>query len=94
MSSSKHKRRHKKLPDKKYFEKDGLRYYPEETLIELVQDGIFDWVDYVIHYSPEWHDEYIDFCRELQVGRSNQTALAYIAFREDRLEEEMERGNA
>lgn len=70
------------------------KYYTEETLIDLIQRGIFSWVDYVIHYSPEWHEDYLSFCREQGVAMSNQTALAYIAFREDLLAEGMAAGNA
>ena len=62
-------------------EKSKFEYYPEETLIDLVQRGVFGWVDYVTHYSEEWREEF-------------KNALAYIAFKEDILEEAMEQGLA
>lgn len=69
-------------------------YLTEEELIELVQNGTFTWVDYVTHYSPEWDEEFTSFCAERHMPLSNQTALAYIAFREDLLEEAMINGEA
>lgn len=90
MPKTKHKKR-----KYKHFKgsRKGHRYYTEETLIDLVQRGIFSWVDYVTHYSPEWEEEYYSFLREMGFSKSNQTALAYIAFREDLLETQMEEGN-
>ena len=68
-------------------EKSKFEYYPEETLIDLVQRGVFGWVDYVTHYSEEWREEFTSFLAE-------RGALAYIAFKEDILEEAMEQGLA
>lgn len=45
-------------------EKSKFKYYPEETLIDLVQRGIFSWVDYVLHYSEEWREEFTTFLSE------------------------------
>ncbi len=41
--------------------KSKFKYYPEEVLIDLVQRGLFSWVDYVEHYSPEWREEFNEF---------------------------------
>lgn len=73
---------------------DKHKYYPEEKLIDLVQRGIFTWVDYVLHYSEEWHHEYTEYCNQRSMPINNNTALAYIVFREDLLEEAMIDGNA
>ena len=67
-----------------------FKYYPEETLIDLVQRGVFSWVDYVLHYSEEWREEFTTFLAERGMEMNNRNALAYIAFKEDILEEAME----
>ena len=75
-------------------EKSKFEYYPEETLIDLVQRGVFSWVDYVLHYSEEWREEFTTFLAERGMEMNNRNALAYIAFKEDILEEAMEQGLA
>lgn len=75
-------------------EKTKFKYYPEETLIDLVQRGVFSWVDYVLHYSEEWREEFTTFLAERGMEMNNRNALAYIAFKEDILEEAMEEGLA
>lgn len=75
-------------------EKSKFKYYPEETLIDLVQRGVFGWVDYVTHYSEEWREEFTSFLAERGMELSDKNALAYIAFKEDILEEAMEQGLA
>lgn len=74
--------------------KAKFRYYPEEVLIDYVQRGMFSWVDYVRHYSEEWRREFNEFCAERHMPINNDTALAYITFREDLLEDAMEQGHA
>lgn len=71
-------------------EKSKFEYYPEETLIDLVQRGVFGWVDYVTHYSEEWREEFTSFLAERGMELNDKNALAYIAFKEDILEEAME----
>lgn len=75
-------------------EKSKFKYYPEETLIDLVQRGVFSWVDYVLHYSEEWREEFTTFLAKRGMEMNNRNALAYIAFKEDILEEAMEEGLA
>lgn len=75
-------------------EKSKFKYYPEETLIDLVQRGVFSWVDYVLHYSEEWREEFTTFLAERGMEMNNRNALAYTAFKEDILEEAMEQGLA
>ena len=75
-------------------EKSKFEYYPEETLIDLVQRGVFGWVDYVTHYSEEWREEFTSFLAERGMKLNDKNALAYIAFKEDILEEAMEQGLA
>lgn len=75
-------------------DKSKIKYYPEETLIDLVQRGVFGWVDYVLHYSEEWREEFTSFLSERGMEMNEKNALAYIAFKEDILEEAMEQGLA
>lgn len=75
-------------------EKSKFLYYPEEELIDYVQLGIFCWVDYVLHYSEEWREEFTTFIAERGMEMNDNNALAYIAFKEDILEEAMEQGLA
>lgn len=74
--------------------KSEFKYYPEETLIDLVQRGLFTWVDYVEHYSAEWREEFNSFLAQRGMPKNNANALAYIAYREDLLEDAMEQGLA
>lgn len=39
-------------------------YYSEDILVEKMQRGEYDWLDYVNHFSEEWQDEYEEYCRE------------------------------
>lgn len=75
-------------------DKSKFKYYPEETLIDLVQRGVFGWMDYVLHYSEEWREEFTSFLSERGMEMNEKNALAYIAFKEDILEEAMEQGLA
>lgn len=75
-------------------EKSKFLYYPEEEHIDYVQRGIFCWVDYVLHYSEEWREEFTTFIAERGMEMNDNNALAYIAFKEDILEEAMEQGLA
>lgn len=75
-------------------EKSKFQYYPEEELIDYVQRGIFCWVDYVLHYSEEWREEFTTLIAERGMEMNDNNALAYIAFKEDILEEAMEQGLA
>ena len=70
-------------------------YYSEDELIERKQnDPKFGWFDYVYHFSPEWREEYIEFCRQRGMEiESEMNALAYIAFREDLEDEAHRTGN-
>lgn len=74
--------------------KSKFKYYPEETLIDLVQRGVFGWVDYVLHYSEEWREEFTTFLEERGMELNDKNALAYIAFKEDIIEEGMAQGLA
>ena len=31
------------------------KYYPEEILVEKMQSSEYGWLDYINHFSAEWH---------------------------------------
>lgn len=74
--------------------KSKFKYLPEEVLIDLVQRGLFSWVDYVEHYSQEWREEFNEFLSQRGMPKNNANALAYIAYREDLLADAMAEGLA
>ena len=39
-------------------------YYSEDILVEKMQRGEYNWLDYINHFSEEWQDEYEEYCRE------------------------------
>ena len=42
----------------------NIKYYPEDELVQKVQSGEYGWLDYINHHSPEWQEEYTEFCNE------------------------------
>lgn len=40
------------------------KYYPEDILVENMENGEYDWLDYVNHHSSEWQNEYSRYCEE------------------------------
>ena len=39
------------------------RFYPEETLVEKVQGGVFGWLGYVTHHSNALKEVFERYCR-------------------------------
>ena len=70
------------------------RYYPEEVLIEKMERGEYGWLDYVNHYSEEWQEEYIRYCKENNLMVGNESAAEFVRYKDDQLEAAMEAGNA
>ncbi len=70
------------------------KYYPEDVLIEKMQEGQFSWLDYVNHYSQDWQEEYAQYCQSMGVEINNQTAEAFVGYKDKQLEEAMVRGDA
>lgn len=63
-------------------------FYTEEEIIERKQNDVFGWFEYVYHYSPEWREDYMQFCEERGMDMKNEmNAKAYVFFRID-LEDE------
>lgn len=69
-------------------------FYPEEVLIAKMESGQYGWLDYVNHYSPEWQEEYIRYCRDNGLSVGDDSAAEFVQFKGEQLEVAMENGNA
>jgi hypothetical protein len=69
-------------------------YYPEEVLIEKMERGEYGWLDYVNHFSPEWQEEYAQYCKEQTLEVNNESAAKFVRFKNEQLEAAMESGEA
>ncbi|MCF2581313.1 hypothetical protein [Bacteroides caecigallinarum] len=70
------------------------KYYPEEILIEKLESGEYGWLDYVNHYSAEWQEEYLRYCRENGLLTGDSSAEAFVHFKDKELEAALETGEA
>jgi hypothetical protein len=66
-------------------------YYPEEVLIEKMERGEYGWLDY---FSPEWQEEYAQYCKEQTLEVNNESAAKFVQFKNEQLEAAMESGEA
>lgn len=66
----------------------GPKYYSEEELIEKVQNGEYGWLDYINHHSPEWQEEYEQFCKERSLQIDEDSAEIFLEWKSEQLEEE------
>ena len=69
-------------------------YYPEEVLIQKMERGEFGWLDYVNHFSPEWQEEYTQYCKEQTLEVNNESAAKFVRFKNEHREAAMESGEA
>ncbi|MFR2523929.1 MAG: hypothetical protein ACLTFL_18045 [Bacteroides thetaiotaomicron] len=70
------------------------KYYPEEVLVEKMQSGEYGWLDYVNHFSAEWQEEYARYCEEKGLTVGDDSAAAFVRYKDEQLEAAMERGEA
>ena len=70
------------------------KFYPEDILIEKMQNGEFGWLDYVNHFSREWEEEYEHYCRTRGIPIGHDTAEQFIEWKQHRLEEALLNGDA
>ena len=70
------------------------KYYPEEVLVEKMQSGQYGWLDYVNHFSAEWQEEYACYCKEKGLMVGDDSAEAFVRYKDEQLEAAMERGDA
>ena len=66
------------------------RFYPEETLVEKVQSGVFGWLGYVTHHSKE----YERYCRLRELPMNDGTAWKFLQMKQEELEEAIANGDA
>lgn len=70
------------------------QYYPEEILIEKMESGEYGWLDYVNHYSAEWREEYLLYCRENGLKAGDPSAEQFVHLKDRELEAALEAGEA
>lgn len=70
------------------------KYYPEEVLVEKMQSSEYGWLDYVNHFSAEWQEEYARYCEEKGVTVGDDSAEAFVRYKDEQLEAAKERGDA
>lgn len=70
------------------------KYYPEEELVEKMQRGEYGWLDYVNHFSAEWQEEYARYCEEKGLMVGDDSAEAFVRYKDEQLEAAMECGDA
>ena len=68
--------------------------YPEEVLIAKMESGQYGWLDYVNHYSLEWQEEYIRYCRDNGLSVGDDSAAEFVQFKGEQLEVAIENGDA
>ncbi len=69
-------------------------YYSEDILIEKLESGEYTWLDYVNHFSPEWQEEYQEYCKENNLAIDDESAQEFVHYKDEQLENGMSCGDA
>lgn len=69
-------------------------FYPEEVLIEKMESGEYGWLDYVNHFSVEWQEELVEYCKAHSLEINNDSAEQFVHYKSEQLEAAMESGEA
>lgn len=64
----------------------NIKYYPEDELVQKVQNGEYGWLDYINHHSPEWQEEYTEFCNERNLVVNEESAEDFIEWKGELVE--------
>ena len=64
----------------------NIKYYPEDELVLKVQSGEYGWLDYINHHSPEWQEEYTEFCNERNLVDNEESAEDFIEWKGELVE--------
>ena len=64
----------------------NIKYYPEDELVQKVQSGEYGWLDYINHHSPEWQEEYTEFCNERNLVVNEESAADFIEWKGELVE--------
>lgn len=59
-----------------------------------MQRGEYGWLDYVNHFSAEWQEEYARYCEEKGLTVGDDSAAAFVRYKDEQLEAAMERSDA
>lgn len=64
----------------------NIKYYPEDELVQKVQSGEYGWLNYINHHSPEWQEEYTEFCNERNLVVNEESAEDFIEWKGELVE--------
>lgn len=64
----------------------NIKYYPEDELVQKVQSREYGWLDYINHHSPEWQEEYTEFCNERNLVVNEESAEDFIEWKGELVE--------
>lgn len=64
----------------------NIKYYPEDELVQKEQSGEYGWLDYINHHSPEWQEEYTEFCNERNLVVNEESAEDFIEWKGELVE--------
>lgn len=64
----------------------NIKYYQEDELVQKVQSGEYGWLDYINHHSPEWQEEYTEFCNEKNLVVNEESAEDFIEWKGELVE--------
>lgn len=64
----------------------NIKYNPEDELVQKVQSGEYGWLDFINHHSPEWQEEYTEFCNERNLVVNEESAEDFIEWKGELVE--------
>ena len=69
---------------------EETQYLPEEELVEKVQSGEYGWLEYINHHSPEWQEEFNEYCQDHSLTADEDTAKQFVDYKDRLMEESMD----
>ena len=70
------------------------KYYTEDELVQMYQDGQISLVEYISKHSEELQKQYEDYCRDSGVRADENSAMDFLEMKGKELEHAIERGEA
>ena len=71
-----------------------VKFYTEDELVEKMESGEYGWLDYVNHFSAEWQEELVEYCKVHSLEINDASAEQFIHYKSEQLEAAMESGEA
>ena len=68
--------------------------YSESELIEKYQRKEISLVEFIVQHPDDWEQDYLDFCERENMGYNEQSASAFLDWKEELFEEALRMGNA